>query len=98
MTPVSFKLISVSNQNLWPLEKCAHLSQFGGRFGFFPPGGEGGTPKTPLHIITFTPLGVRNFQQKFQETHAATLVCFRMVLSLKLVTYNCFSLQIQLTS
>ena len=63
MTPVSFKLISVSNQNLWPLEKCAHLSQFGGRFGFFPPGGEGGTPKTPLHIITFTPLGVNKVQQ-----------------------------------
>ena len=53
-----------------------------GAIWVFPPWGRGGTPKTPLHIITFTPLGVRNFQQKFQETHAATHVCFRMVSSL----------------
>ena len=53
-----------------------------GAIWVFPPWGRGGTPKTPLHIITFTPLGVRNFQQKFQETHAATHVCFRMVWSL----------------
>ena len=45
-----------------------------GAIWVFPPWGRGGTPKTPLHIITFTPLGVRNFQQKFQEILVVNLV------------------------
>ena len=54
-----------------------------GAIWVFPPWGRGGTPKTPLHIITFTPLGVRNFQQKFQETLSDTLVCLRKKQCLK---------------
>ena len=45
-----------------------------GAIWVFGPWGRGGAPKTPLHIKTFTPLGVRNFQQKFQENLVVNLV------------------------
>ena len=54
-----------------------------GAIWVFPPWGRGGTPKTPLHIITFTPLGVRNFQQKYQEILVDNLVWLREKESLK---------------
>ena len=48
-----------------------------GAIWVFPFCRRGTTPKTPLHIKNFTPLGVRNIQQKFQETHADAFVCLR---------------------
>ena len=53
-----------------------------GAIWVFGPWGRGGGPKTPLHIKTFTPLGVRNFQQKFQETLSDASVCLRKKQSL----------------
>ena len=78
-------MVMVSNLSI--LKTLVMISSQKHRFRSCLPGGEGGTQETPLHIKTFTPLGVRNFQQKFQETHAAALVCFRMVSSLNAIRF-----------